>query len=231
MRQGGAETAPRCLKCNGFKCTLSGERQPTDQSPLVGERPGLEEMVRDVSGALVGNAGIELLDRIGDTGMQSLLARGRDARKQGLTYEFMGKGKRPLWPLGARDDDSYVLRLLDDGKQFVNVDLADPIQQLKTETAPDHRGGGKHPLLVLVEPLQSAADDQPDVFRNVDLIDRNVSAEFPGCVKNLPFLDQMPVQLLDEERIALAAIKYGAHQIFRRLPVAEPIQHLRDGFL
>jgi hypothetical protein len=55
-------------------------------------------MVRDFPGALVGGTGIELLDRVGDDGVQPLSARRRDAGKQRLTYKFMGEGERRLRP-------------------------------------------------------------------------------------------------------------------------------------
>ncbi len=70
-------------------------------------------MVSDLPGALVDGTGIEPLDRLGDAGVQSLSAGGRDAGKQRLTHEFMGEGERPLRSLGARDDYSHLLRLLD----------------------------------------------------------------------------------------------------------------------
>src|SRR5712692_269384 len=132
----------------------------------------------------------------------------------------MSKGKRSLRPLGAWDDYSHLLRLLDDGEEFVNVDLANRSQKLKAETAPDHRGGCQHPLFILVEPLQTAADDQADVFRNVDLVDLDVSAELAGLIEDFSLFDQMPVDLFDEEWISLALLKDEAHQTFWGLPLA-----------
>jgi hypothetical protein len=70
MRQGGTETATGLFKCRGVKCTLACKRQMMDQSPPISERTRFEEMVRDVSGALVNGTGIEPLDRVGDAGMQ-----------------------------------------------------------------------------------------------------------------------------------------------------------------
>ena len=52
-----------------------------DQSPLFSERSRFEEMVRYVSGTLAYSGGIESFDRVGDTGVQSLLAWNRDACK------------------------------------------------------------------------------------------------------------------------------------------------------
>src|SRR5216684_8378261 len=121
----------------------------------------------------------------------------------------MSKGKRSLRPLGAWDDYPHLLRLLDDGKEFVDVDPAYRSQKLKAETAPDHRCCGQHPLLILVEPFQTAADNQPHVFRDIALIDRDVREKFACRIKHFPLLDQMPVHLLDEERISLAFLKDG----------------------
>src|SRR5260370_22424389 len=177
-------------------------------------------MVSDLPGALVDGTGIEPLDRVGDAGVQSLLAWGRDAGKEGLTHEFMGEGERLRGPLGARHNYSYLLRLLDNGEEFVNVDLAARSEKLKAETAPDHRGGRQRPLFILIEPLQAAADDQAHVFRNVDLVDPDVGAKLAGRIEDFPLFDQMPVQLLDEEGITLAFVIDEAHHTFSSLALA-----------
>src|SRR5882762_8034526 len=132
----------------------------------------------------------------------------------------MAEGKRPPRSFGARHDYPHLLRLLDHREKLVNLDQADPGEQLKAETAPDHRGGCQHPLFILVEPLQPTADDQPHVFRNVDFVDLEVSAELAGSIIEFPILEQMPVQFLDEEWISLAFIKDEAHQTFRSLALA-----------
>src|SRR6266446_7541086 len=98
----------------------------------------------------------------------------------------MAEREGPFRPLGARDDYSHLLGLLDDGEKFVNVDQANPGQKLKAETAPDHCGGCQHALFILVESLQAAADDQPHVFRKVDLLDLDVGAELTGRVEEFP---------------------------------------------
>src|SRR6266576_97337 len=132
----------------------------------------------------------------------------------------MAESKRALRPLGARDDHSHLLRLLNDSKEFVNADLADSAQKPETETAPDYRGGCQHPLFIFVEALQPAADDQLHIFRNVALVDLEVAAEFAGRVKEFPTLEQMPVHLLNEEWVSLAFLEDSVHQIFRRPPPA-----------
>jgi hypothetical protein len=48
---------------------------------LVSKRSCLDEMISDLSGALLDGLGIEPLNCVGDTGMQLLSARGRDAGK------------------------------------------------------------------------------------------------------------------------------------------------------
>src|SRR5258708_297963 len=127
----------------------------------------------------------------------------------------MSEGKWLLRPLGTRDDYSHLLRLLHDAEKFVNVDQADRSQKLKAETAPDHCGCSQHPLFVLVEPFQTAADDQPHVLWNVALVDLDVSAEFAGRIKDLAVFRQMPINFFNEERIALTFLEDQAHQAFR----------------
>src|SRR5260370_4691049 len=83
----------------------------------------------------------------------------------------MGEGERLLGSLGAGDDYSHLLRLLDDGEKFVNVDLAGRSQKLKAETSPDHRGGCQHELFILVEPPQTADAAHTHVFPYVTLTD------------------------------------------------------------
>src|SRR6266404_257969 len=132
----------------------------------------------------------------------------------------MGEGEGVLGPLGARDDYSHPLRLLEDGEESVNVDLANLRQEAEAEAAPDHCGGRQHQLFILVEPLQAPADDQTNVVRNVDLVDLDVSAELAGRIEDLSLFDQMPVHLLDEERISLAFLKDKAQEIFRSFALA-----------
>src|ERR1700756_5391039 len=98
----------------------------------------------------------------------------------------MSKCKRSLRSLGAWDDYPHLLRFLNDGKESVNVDLADCSQKLKTETSSDHCGGRQRTLFILVEPLQAAADNQPHGFRNVDFVDLDVRAELAGRIEDFP---------------------------------------------
>src|SRR5229473_2206878 len=123
----------------------------------------------------------------------------------------MRESKRLIGSLGVRNDYSHPQRLLNDGEDFVNVDLADSGQKLKAETAPDHCGGRQHSLFILVEPFQTAADDQPHVFRNVALLPLDVSTKLVSPIKDFPLFDQIPVHLLDEEWISLAFLKVQAH--------------------
>src|SRR5260370_20516838 len=139
MRQSGTETAPRFLECGSRKGVLAGQRQDLDQFTIIREGSCLEQMVSNLACALVDSTGIDQLDRVGDRGVQLLCARARDIGKQRLTHKFMGEGKRLLGSLGAGNDYSHLLRLLDDGKEFVDIDLAYRSEKLKTEAAPDHR--------------------------------------------------------------------------------------------
>src|SRR5262245_56315949 len=153
MRQGAPETPPSFRKGRGVECPLACQPQILDYSPAVGEQPCFEEMVCEVASTLVEGMRIKPLDRLGDADVQSLLAWDCDAGEERLTHKFMAEGEGPLWPFGTGDDDSHLLGFLDDDEKLVHVDLADLAQQLKTETAPDHRRRCQHPLLVLLEPI------------------------------------------------------------------------------
>src|SRR5690349_5620243 len=132
----------------------------------------------------------------------------------------MSKGKRSLRPLGAGDDYPHLLRLLDDGKEFVNLDLARRSQKLKAETAPDHRCCRQGALFILVKPLQATADDEANIFRNVDFVDLDGLAELAGFIEDLSLFDEMPVHLLNEEWVSLALLKDETHQACRSLSAA-----------
>src|ERR1700730_2637951 len=132
----------------------------------------------------------------------------------------MGEGKRTLRTLGAGNNYSHLLSLLDDDEKFVNVDLVDLNQKPEAEPAPDHRGGREYPLFSLVESLEPASDDQAHVIRNVDFVDLDIGAELAGCIEDFPLFDQMSVHLLDEERISLAFLKDKAEQSFRSFALA-----------
>src|ERR1700694_2826942 len=177
-------------------------------------------MIRDLSGAFVNGIRMEPLDRFGYSRVQTLSARGGDAGEQRLSHKFMSKGKWPLRPLGARDDHPHLLHFLDDGEEFVNMNLADRSQKLKAKTAPDHRSSQQHPLFVLVAPLQAAADNQPHVFRDIVLVELDFSTEFTGRVEEFSPFDQVTVYLLDEEWVSLAFLKDGVQQALRRPALA-----------
>src|SRR5258707_11955412 len=101
----------------------------------------------------------------------------------------MCEGKGHLRSFGALDDYSHLLCFLDDGEKFINIDLADRSQKLKTETAPDHCSGGQFPLFILVEPLQAAAVDQPHVLLDPLLGHLDVRPELAGLIANLTLFD------------------------------------------
>src|SRR5208337_4129479 len=132
----------------------------------------------------------------------------------------MSKGERSLRPFGAGDDYPHPLRPLDDGEEFVNANLAYRVQKLKAETAPDHCGGRQRTLFILVQPLQTAADDQAHVIGNVDFLDLDVFVELADCIEDFPLFDEMPVHLLDEKWISLAFLKDKAHQTCGNLALA-----------
>src|ERR1700693_3530052 len=97
-----------------------------DQLAVVGERSRFDEMVGDVFGTDADTTGLELLDRIRDAGVQTLLARGRDAGKESLTHKFVTESEWPLRPLRAWDDYSHLLGFFDDREEFVDLYLAYP---------------------------------------------------------------------------------------------------------
>ncbi len=94
---------------------------------------------------------------------------------------------------------------------------------MKAETAPDYCGGYQHPLFIVVEPLQTAADDQPHVFGYVAFGDLDVRAELTALIEHLPLFDQMPVHLLDEEWISLAFLEDETQKTLRSLALAQPM--------
>jgi hypothetical protein len=86
-------------------------------SPLSGSN--------QVAAALVDRIALEPRHCVGDSRMEVLSPRSGDASKQRLAHQFMGEGEWLVGLLGARDDYSQLLYLLDDGEKFVNVDLGD----------------------------------------------------------------------------------------------------------
>src|ERR1700691_698423 len=111
-------------------------------------------MISDLSGTLVDGTGIDQLDRIGNTSVQMLSTRRRNADQQRLTHQLMGKGEGLFRPLGTRDDYPHLLRLLDDAEESVNVDLADLSEKLEAEVTPNHRGSRQRAPFIFVEPLK-----------------------------------------------------------------------------
>src|ERR1700724_4194319 len=86
IRQGRPKAAPRLLEGRALECSLAGKDQVTDQFPVVRERSRLDQMVSDLSCALVDETGIEPPDRVGDSDVHLLFARTRRAGQQRLTH-------------------------------------------------------------------------------------------------------------------------------------------------
>src|SRR5260370_29931671 len=98
---------------------------------------------------------------------------------------------------------------------------ADRSKNWNAEPAPDHRRSRQRTLFLLVEPPQTAADDQPNVIGNVDLVDLDVLAQLASLIEDLPLFDQMPVHLFDEEWISLAFLKDETDQTLRNPALAQ----------
>src|SRR5580692_9176232 len=84
---------------------------------------------------------------------------------------------------------------------------------------------------MIVEPLETAADDEAHVFRNVALVDLDVGAELTGRIEDFSLFDQMPIYFLDEERISLALLEDGGYQFLGNGKLARSFQDLRDRVL
>ena len=102
------------------------------------------------------------------------------------------------------------------------------IEQREGKTPPHHRAGGEDLLCLGAEPLESPPDHEPYALGHVELIDGDVDAELPGVVEDLAFLDEMPEDLLDEERVALRLLEDGADDRVGRGLAREGFEHHRD---
>src|SRR6266404_4895722 len=173
-------------------------------------------MVGDLARAFVGGAGMEASDRTGDATVESLPTRERNAPEERLTHELVYEGEGRLGAFGARHDQTHLLRLLDDVAELVDVDpVEEQLDELEAEAPADHRGGGQDVPLPLLQAVESPADDQADVLRDVRLVDGDVRTELPGRVEDPPVLDEVLVHFLDEERVPLRLIVEEVHQTVR----------------
>src|SRR6185295_7431765 len=109
--------------------------------------------------------------------------------------------------LGGRDDRAHLLRLLDNREQIVDIEVADRAEELEAEATPDHGCRRQRAALVLVEAREPTADDEAHVLGDVDLLEREVGANVPGGVEDASVLDEVLVDLLDEERVALGVLE------------------------
>src|SRR5215469_1698618 len=169
---------------------------------------------------------IESLNLNAGLRVELLTANARSISQQGLTYKFMGEGEGSLRPFGTRDGHSQALRPVDDVEKFIDIHLAHRGQKLKAETSPENRCRAQSADLRFTETFEAPGDNQSHVIRDINLIDLQVTVELSGAIEDSSFLNQMPVQLHQEERIAVGFLINRAHEKLGKLTLAHAAQDL-----
>jgi hypothetical protein len=154
---------------------------------------------------------------------------GRGVGQQGLADQLVGEGVAGRLVLG-RHDQPRPLGLVE-GVEHVAAGLAGhPLDQVELEHPAPHGGRDQRPLGGLGQPGQPLADDHADAGGHLQVLELQISAELALAVEEHPRLGQVEVDLLGEERVALALGVDAAHQ-GRRRPLPGQPGHQRGDVL
>ena len=145
------------------------------------------------------------LDRGGDPPVDRRLAGGRELLVDRLAKERVGEAEPPD-RLRGLDQDIGVDRLLDQVDQAIAWVLQDTLEHVKLELATRDRGHRERLAAVIAEAAQTAQQQVPDAVRHA------ARGRIPVGLRA-----DVVQQLLDEERVALAAVRDTAHEPTRRL--------------
>ena len=148
--------------------------------------------------------------------MQPALADGRGVGQQGLADQLVGEGVAGRLAPGGRDQPRPFG--LVEGVEQVPAGLAGhPLDQVQLEHPAAHGRRDQRPLGGRRQPGQPLPDDHADAGRDVQVLDAQVAAEPALAVEEHTRLRQVEVDLLGEERVALALGVDGAREGRRRL--------------
>ena len=177
--------------------------RPPPKVVVAQEREGLFVVVREQFRQLVGSLAAPLLDprrrlRVGAVlSLRSWQARvGHVADEHMLEHVLRLAGDRGRRPL---EHELAAAQRLKRGVEI--VDLHEAAQGAVPEDPPDHRRALRDALLVRCQQVEPRKDDGLDVVRDLDVLDTGSSPPPLARPDELPVVDQVPDDLLEEERV------------------------------
>ena len=104
--------------------------------------------------------------------------------------------------------NTHPLGVLNSRQQVPNINWLDGgLQKLEVETATNYGGSRQDLPGLFTQSSQSAPEYEPDILRDVVLVQRKTAAESAARVEDLALLDQVLINLFDKKRIALSFLE------------------------
>ena len=167
------------------------------------------------------------LERGGDGEVEPAPADGRGVGQQGLADQLVGEGVAGRPALGWRDQPG-PLGLVEGVEQVAAGLTGHPLDQVELEHPAPHGGREQRPLGGLGQPGQPLPDNHADTGGDLEVLDAEVAPEPALVVEEHARLGQVEVDLLGEERVALALGVDAVHEGGRWLLAGQPGHKGRD---
>jgi hypothetical protein len=164
----------------------------------AGER--LAKVMRELGHMRSGVPRVERLERLGDAEVspeavervQFLVERLADERvRESIAAEAL---RRFL-------DDTQFDRLVEDREEPLVVEAGDALEGVETKLPAEDRGGGEKLHARLAQAAETSTDHVADALRKADLLEPRSAGPAHSLAAKHTLLDQVPDDLLDEERI------------------------------
>jgi hypothetical protein len=145
--------------------------------------------------------------------METQAARGDHLLVERLAEEGVGESIADGAKAGPLLEDADANRFLEAAEDVVFRSAGDDVERAQVEVAADDGGDGEEAVALRAEAREALADDVAQSFWDASFgsvgVGKGVASAFPD---DDALLDQIPQELLDEERIAfsLAVVHLGA---------------------
>ena len=203
QRDGPGEVVGGLGVGGGLHRPVAGHAQVADEPAVLAARPAPGQVVGQVGRVGLQVVGVDRLERGGDGEVEPAPADGRGVGQQGLADQLMREGVAGRPALGGRDQPG-PLGLVEGVEQVAAGLAGHPLDQVELEHPAPHGGREQRPPGGLGQPGQPLTDHHADTGGELEVLDAEVVAEPALVVEEHARLGQVEVDLLGEERVALA---------------------------
>ena len=177
-------------------------------------------MVRELGDVRLGISGVEVLEREADAAMQEAAPLRTEVVVERLADEPVREAvhadrRRPLGENAAVDG------LREGAVEVRGIELADTLQRVEPELAPDHRGGQQQGASAIGQRREAVADRLADAVGDAQPRDLRLAVEATLGA-------QQAHDLVDEERVALGREVDRPHDAVGRAAPGDALDDLAD---